>query len=175
MSAKIRLARPGDIPALIDLAAETFLDSFGHYHSTENCQAFITQSHNLEGYQAAILNEDEYLLVTEQAGDLIAYLYAKPPTLPLPETYENRHEKSHELSKIYTRRSAQSSGIGKNLLKNWEAWTLEKGYRDLLLGVWSENIKAQKFYRRHGYSKISSYKLKVGQTQDTDFIFHKAI
>ena len=170
MSTLIRLARPGDIPALIDLAAETFIDSFGDYHSHENCQAFIAQSHNENIYRAAITNDDEYVLVAEEKRGLVAYLYAKPPTLPLTPTFI----KAHELSKIYTKRSAQSAGIGAKLLKMWEGWALANGYSNLVLGVWSENISAQKFYIRHGYTKISSYHLAVGQTQDTDFIFHKA-
>ena len=63
MSAIIRLARPEDIPALIDLASETFIDSFGNYHTPENCQAFIAQSHNENIYRAAITNDDQYVLV----------------------------------------------------------------------------------------------------------------
>ena len=170
MSTTIRLARPEDIPALIDLASETFIDSFGDYHTSENCQAFIAQSHNENIYRAAITNDDEYVLVAEEKRELVAYLYAKPPTLPLTPTFI----KAHELSKIYTMRSAQSAGIGARLLKMWEGWASAKGYNNLVLGVWSENISAQKFYIRHGYTKISTYQLAVGQTQDTDFIFHKA-
>ena len=171
MSALIRLARPGDIPALIDLAAETFLDSFGDYHTPENCQSFINQSHNAQIYNAAILNQDEYLLVAQNKGMLVAYLYAKPLTLPLLE----RLIKPHELSKIYTHSSKQGSGLGTQLLKNWEAWAFKRDYKNLVLGVWSENNAAQKFYKRHGYTKISEYKLSVGETQDTDYIYHKAI
>jgi len=170
MSAIIRLARPGDISALIDLASETFIDSFGDYHSLENCQAFIAQSHNEDIYRAAITNSDQYVLVADGESGLVSYLYAKPPTLPLTQTFN----KAHELSKIYTKRSIQSAGIGTRLLTMWEDWALAKGYHDLVLGVWSENISAQKFYTHHGYTKISSYQLSVGQTQDTDFIFHKA-
>ena len=170
MSTTIRLTRPEDIPALIDLASETFIDSFGDYHTPENCQAFIAQSHNENIYRAAITNDDEYVLVAEEKRGLVAYLYAKPPTLPLMPTFD----KAHELSKIYTKRSAQSAGIGARLLKMWEGWASAKGYNNLVLGVWSENISVQKFYIRHGYTQISSYQLSVGQTQDTDFIFHKA-
>ena len=116
MSTTIRLTRPEDIPALIDLASETFIDSFGDYHTPENCQAFIAQSHNENIYRAAITNDDEYVLVAEEKRGLVAYLYAKPPTLPLMPTFD----KAHELSKIYTKRSAQSAGIGARLLKMWE-------------------------------------------------------
>jgi len=171
MSPNIRLARPGDIPALIDLAAETFLDSFGDYHTSENCQLFIKASHNAKVYGAAIKSQAEYVLIAEDKSELIAYLYSKPTSLPVPA----KLSQAHELSKIYTRRSMQSCGIGERLLKMWEHWAKGENFKDLVLGVWSENEKAQAFYIRHGYSKISSHKLKVGDTEDTDYIFHKTI
>lgn len=171
MTSKIRNVRPGDISALIDLAAETFLDNFGTYHIVENCQAFINESHNVEVYSATIRNRDELLLAAEDEGKLVAYLYAKPTSLPVEAALES----AHELSKIYTSRSVQSRGIGAKLLLAWEAWAVDKGFKELLLGVWSENKAAQAFYVRHGYLKISSYKLKVGDALDTDYIFHKSL
>lgn len=171
MTHVIRNARPGDIPALIALASETFLDSFGDYHTPENCDAFIAASHNAEIYNAAIENEAACLLVAEDAGILVAYLYAKPTSLPL----EVNLTASHELSKIYTRSAYQSRGLGAELLKVWETWAAQNKFDDLVLGVWSENEAAQAFYIRHGYRKISSYKLKVGEVFDTDYIFYKAL
>ncbi len=170
-SSVIRHARPGDIPALIALASETFLDSFGDYHTPENCTAFIAASHNAEVYNAAIENETTCLLVAEEAGVLVAYLYSKPTSLPVEENLAA----AHELSKIYTRSSHQSRGLGAKIIKVWEAWAAQHGLNDLVLGVWSENKAAQVFYMRHGYTKISSYKLQVGEALDTDHIYHKRL
>jgi len=171
MTTRIRNVRPEDIPALIDLASETFLDSFGDYHTAENCKAFIAQSHKMDIYQAAIINPSEQLLVAEKDGKLLAYLYAKPTSLPVPD----KLTAAHELSKIYTRRTAQSQGIGLKLIRHWEDWAARQNQNDLVLGVWSENKAAQRFYIRQGYSKISEYKLSVGDVEDTDYIYHKAI
>lgn len=171
MTIIIRNVRPEDIPALIALATDTFLDSFGDYHTAENCHAFIAQSHNSEIYQSAILDASKHLLVAEQAGQLLAYLYAKPTTLPVAEAYKV----AHELSKIYTCRSAQGQRIGERLIRNWEDWAKTRNIRNLVLGVWSENQAAQRFYVRHGYRKISEYKLTVGDTQDTDYIYLKSL
>ena len=167
----IRNVRPEDIPALIALATDTFLDSFGDYHTAENCRAFIAQSHNTKIYRAAILDPSKHLLVAEKSGQLLAYLYAKPTALPLTEAYKE----AHELSKIYTCRSAQSQGIGLQLIQNWEDWAKTRNIRNLVLGVWSENEAAQRFYVRQGYTKISEYKLTVGDTQDTDYIYLKSL
>lgn len=171
MTSNIRHVRPGDISALIDLAAETFLDSFGNYHTPENCKAFITQSHNEAVYHAAISDPSHLLLVAEHKGLFQSYLYAKPTTLPVPHNIKA----AHELSKIYTRRSAQGRGIGLQLMEAWEAWAHARNIQDLVLGVWSENNAAQRFYARQDYNKISEYKLRVGDVEDTDYIFHKSL
>jgi len=171
MSVIIRNARPGDIPALIDLAVETFLDSFGDYHTPENCRTFIKESHNRDVYSKAIIDSAQFLLIAENEGKLLSYLYAKPTTLPVGKTLED----AHELSKIYSCRSEQSHGFGTKLLKAWEVWANDQGYENVVLGVWSENEAAQRFYIRHGYTKVSEYKLSVGDVQDTDYIYHKSL
>ncbi|MEP3889996.1 MAG: GNAT family N-acetyltransferase [Hellea sp.] len=175
MTVTIRNVRPGDIPALIDLATETFLDSFGDYHTAENCRAFIAQSHTTEIYRRAIIDPAQYLLAAEKEGQLLAYLYAKPAMLPLSPKLENDLKDAHELSKIYTRRPAQSQGLGLRLIQNWEGWAAAQNIGHLVLGVWSENEAAQRFYIRQGYSKISQYKLTVGDVQDIDYIYFKAL
>jgi len=171
MTVQIRKARPEDIPALITLATETFVDSFGHYHTPENCAKFVAQTHNAAIYNEAITNPKALVLIANNDGTFLAYLFAKPADLPLPDDLI----KAHELSKIYTRKSAQGEGLGTRLLLEWEGWAGHCGFRDLVLGVWSENIDAQRFYARYGYKKISDYKLTVGDVQDTDYIFHKTL
>jgi len=171
MTPLIRNVRPEDIPALIDLAAATFLDSFGDYHTPENCNAFIAKTHNADVYQHAIIAPSKLLLVAEQDNTLQAYLYAKPTALPVSKGLIG----AHELSKIYTRKACQSRGIGVRLMQNWESWAKAHNQSDLVLGVWSENKDAQRFYERYGYRKISEYKLSVGDVEDTDYIYHKAL
>ncbi len=171
MAISIRPLRPDDIPALIDLASETFYDSFGDYHTSENCEIFIRQVHNEVVYTAALNDPKQLVLLAEDSAFLKAYLYAKPMSIRDQACPRG----AHELSKIYTRKSMQGRGIGKKLLRQWEDWAAAAGYDDLVLGVWSENHAGQRFYRRHGYNKISEYELTVGTVVDIDYIFHKTI
>jgi len=127
--------------------------------------------HNTDVYQRAIADPLQLLLLAEHNGEFQAYLYAKPTTLPVSESLAG----AHELSKIYTRHSCQGQGIGVRLLQNWESWAKTQNQNDVVLGVWSENKDAQRFYSRYGYKKISEYKLSVGDVQDTDYIYHKTL
>jgi len=112
-----------------------------------------------------------HLLIAEKEGIFQAYLFAKPTTLPVSQNLAG----AHELSKIYTRCEYQGQGIGVKLLQDWEHWAKAQNQSDVILGVWSENKDAQRFYSRYGYNKIAEYKLSVGEMQDTDYIYHKAL
>jgi diamine N-acetyltransferase len=53
------------------------------------------------------------------------------------------------------------------------AWLLAEGPRDIWIGVWSENYRAQRFYERHGFLKVGEYGFPVGGTLDHEFILRR--
>ena len=53
-------------------------------------------------------------------------------------------------------------------------WLLERdGPRTLWIGVWSENLGAQRFYGRYGFEKVGEYLFPVGNTNDHEFILRR--
>ena len=44
------------------------------------------------------------------------------------------------------------------------------GPRRLWIGVWSENLGAQRFYERHGFHRVGEYEFPVGRVLDLEFI-----
>ncbi len=55
------------------------------------------------------------------------------------------------------------------------AWLTRDGPRDIWIGVWSENYGAQRFYERHGFSKVGEYGFEVGRTVDREFILRRSM
>ena len=49
------------------------------------------------------------------------------------------------------------------------------GPQAIWIGVWSENLGAQRFYARHGYEKVGEYLYPVGEARDLEFILRKPI
>jgi ribosomal protein S18 acetylase RimI-like enzyme len=41
------------------------------------------------------------------------------------------------------------------------------------VGVWSQNLGAQRFYRRYGFDKAGEYGFSVGKTVDHEFILRR--
>ena len=78
-----------------------------------------------------------------------------------------------ELKRLYLSPTAQGRGLGGRLFAAAEAWLLREGPRTLWIGVWSENLGAQRFYRRRGFVKVGEYGFAVGETVDREFIFRR--
>jgi ribosomal protein S18 acetylase RimI-like enzyme len=58
-------------------------------------------------------------------------------------------------------------------------WALEqatnRGYDDMVLCVFSGNLRAQRFYQRYGFAKYMDYHFTVGDQRDHEFLFHKSL
>ena len=52
-------------------------------------------------------------------------------------------------------------------------WLLDRGPRTLWVGVWSENLGAQRFYARYGFALAGEYAFPVGRVRDREFIFRR--
>ena len=53
------------------------------------------------------------------------------------------------------------------------AWLQQHGPRTLWVGVWSENLGAQRFYARYGFEKVGTYGFPVGRVVDLEFILRR--
>ena len=53
------------------------------------------------------------------------------------------------------------------------AWLEKDGPRTLWIGVWSENLGAQRFYARHGFGRVGSYEFPVGRVRDLEYILRR--
>jgi ribosomal protein S18 acetylase RimI-like enzyme len=49
----------------------------------------------------------------------------------------------------------------------------EKGYEVVWLGVWGENQKAMRFYRKYGFEIFGEHKFLVGNQVDIDLLAKK--
>jgi ribosomal protein S18 acetylase RimI-like enzyme len=166
----IRIARAEDVPALAKLAEDTFRETFVEGFAVGYPQAhlahFLTTSYAHPKVAAWIADATAQVLVAEQGGALIAYAQAGENDLP----YSDAKPGDGELKRIYVRRDAQGTGLGRMLLERSLDWL---GARPILIGVWSENRKALRLYGHYGFDKVGEYEFIVGETRDREFILRR--
>ena len=67
-----------------------------------------------------------------------------------------------ELKRLYLLPSQQNGGWARRLFETALDWLERDGPRTLWIGVWSENLGAQRFYARHGFERVGEYEFPVG-------------
>ena len=171
MSYAIRLAGPGDAPVLSRLARETFIETFGHLYPVEDLNDFLDKSYEVETLRREIAGpRQQWLIAEDAAGQAVGYAQAGPCALPHAEVSEAHGE----LKRIYIRRVAQGAGLGRELMDRSLAWIEETFEGPVWIGVWSENLKAQRLYERYGFAKAGAYEYAVGRVRDREFILMRA-
>ncbi len=164
---QIRLACPGDISALSDLAratfCETFVDKFKIGYSLDDLTQFLETSYAPAAVLAWLNDENGRLLGAEAEGRLLAYVQAGDNGLPYPEAAPD----AGEIKRLYVASRAQGQGLGRALLERSLAW-LDR--RPIYIGVWRHNHPALALYRRYGFEAVGAYRFRVGASLDDELI-----
>jgi GNAT superfamily N-acetyltransferase len=167
----IRRATVDDAHTLSVLAARTFTETFGHLYPPAHLQAFLEESYAVERQRIILGHPDYAVWLLEHDGVAIGHAAAGPCGLPHADVRPG----DGELKRLYLVSAEQRCGWGSRLLETALAWLERAGPRTLWLGVWSENHDAQRFYARHGFSKVGEYLFPVGGTNDLEFILRRPV
>lgn len=165
----IRRADAADAETLAELGARTFSDTFAHLYDPQDLADFLAEAYSLERTRADLADPAKASWLVEADGRAIGYALAGACGLPHAEVTPA----CGELKRIYFVKERQGGGLGAALFAEVMAWLVKDGPRDVWIGVWSENHGAQRFYERHGFSKVGEYGFAVGRTVDREFILRR--
>lgn len=164
-----RTPAPDEAAALAELSRTTFIDTFAHLYAPDDLNAFLN-AYKTEAAFANTLSDGRHIfLVAEIDGQLVGYcklgLDATLDDVPLVWTG------GIELKELYLRTGAQGAGVGPALM----LWAMETARsleaHKMVLSVWSENVRAQRFYERYGFQHIADTYFMVGNHRDDEFLF----
>jgi len=168
---RILPVEPRHIPALSQLAMDTFTETFGHLYPPEDLSAFLEKSYTPRKLVQEIADPAQFWRIVYAGGEAVAFLQCGPVGLPHPAA-DPQHE--GELKRLYIHSSQQGKGLGKRLLTIAIDW-MNETYpgNPQWIGVWSENHKAQALYGAYGFERAGAYRFAVGQTLDDEFILRR--
>ena len=166
------VAGSGDAERISTFGAKAFIDTFLVEFQVPYPEADL-KVYMEESYAASTfekwLNDPKFEVWVADApdGSVAGYCASGPCTLP----HEEVTEANGELYKLYLGTSYFGTGLAQALYDRADEFlkTAYKGPR--YLSVWSENIRAQRFYQRQGYEFLSEYEYPVGAHRDREFIF----
>jgi len=165
----IRRAVPADAEALARIGAQTFVETFGHMYAAEDLRAFLDAAYGLEKTRRDLTDPAKAAWLVEADGKVVGHALAGPCDLP----HDDVTPACGELKRLYVLKAHHGGGTGSRLLATVLEWLEKDGPRPLWIGVWSENLGAQRLYGRMGFEKVGEYDFPVGETRDREFILRR--
>lgn len=180
----IQLAKPSDAAAIAAIGRETFRFSFGHSMAPEDMQAYLDSTylpHLISGELSD--TSTNIFLVARQAqhhdsnnapqdddGFVVGFCQMKrgttepflPADVPLIELY-----------RIYMQHTSNGRGTGKLLMERADEFGKREGCEGIWLGVWEENLRAQRFYEKCGYKHVGYHDFVMGNEVQRDHVLLK--
>jgi ribosomal protein S18 acetylase RimI-like enzyme len=166
----VRRAVSADVVPLAKLAAVTFTETFGHLYEPKDLQAFLSSARSEERYARMLADAHVGLwLAAVEQEEPIGYAVVGPCKLPV----ENLEPTAGEVQELYVRSDYHGHQLGTRLLTTALEWLAAERFAPLYVGVWSENLGAQRLYQRFGFEKVGEYGFPVGDHIDHEFILKR--
>jgi diamine N-acetyltransferase len=161
-----RPALPADGPALAQMARRCFTDTFGTLYRPEDLAAFLDRTFGEQGLPAQLHDPRYTVRLALDGEDVIGFAKLGPVDFPGEWSAETT-----ELHQLYVLGPWQGAGVAPQLMDWAVATARARGYARLVLSVYVDNHRAQRFYARYGFREIGKYEFRVGDHVDDDRIW----
>ena len=89
-------------------------------------------------------NTKDIILFAQQDNDVICYIHGSPYELLYSDSLIN-------ILGFVVKEKHSNTGVGNMVVKHFESWAKEKGYRGVRLVSGFDRLSAHRFYQKHGY------------------------
>jgi len=181
----VREARSSDAASIASIGAATFEASFGHSMPKEHLDDYLSTTYTEATFLKELSNPSDQFFIAElplddssQSTPIGFIQVRKGSTEPcIPKDIPGI-----EIYRIYVSKDHLGAGAGKVLMERGIQWAedqlaKQRGSSEekalIWLGVWEENLKAQRFYARFGFEQVGTHDFVIGDTTQTDWIMRK--
>jgi len=167
-AARLRPATADDADALSLVGSATFLETFANLHSVVDILAHCRRNHAPEVYRRWLADaRSAAWLVGAQPGDApVGYAVLAPADVPVPDPRDD----DLEVKRIYLLQPFQGGGWGRQLMDAAVAHARRLGSRRVLLGVWTVNEEALRFYAAYGFVLAGKRQFWIGDRECSDHL-----
>ena len=167
----LRKAVAADAERLCRFGATEFTRTFGYLYVPHNLETYLSESYTPEVFLGYITDEKSSTWLAETSeGEVAGYSLAGPCTLP----HDEITEENGEIKKLYIAPTFFGTGTAQSLFDKVNNFLLtDERYKGKprYLSVWSENFRAQKFYKRNDFDFLCEYEYVVGEQRDREWIY----
>jgi ribosomal protein S18 acetylase RimI-like enzyme len=161
-----RTAQAEDAAPLAAMARASFTETFGHLYPPEDLATFLDATFGPGGLPAQI-GDPRYTIRIALDGDRVAGFAKIGPNA----FTDHAPAEAIELYQLYVLQPWQGAGVAATLMEWAIGEARARGAPQLMLSVYVDNLRAQRFYTRYGLREVGRYAFPVGNTIDDDRIW----
>ena len=160
-----------DIQIISALGITTCYEAYFELDPSRDLAEYCVKWFSLEQLTIEFEDANSMFLIAESDGRAVGY--AKLREGKKIECLKNVN--AIEVQRIYLLEKMKGRNFGRALLEKCFEIGREKGYETLWLGVWDENIAAQKFYEKIGMKNIGTTDFSNGKNEFINLVFAKEL
>ena len=169
MSVDLRKATIDDAERMAAIGARSFSETFGHFYTPEDLALFL-ENHTPETWRKDLSDPECAVCVGEADGEAVAYAKLLPPDVPLQITAP-----AIEIRQFYVLGGWHGTGLAQRLMD----WAIEearnRGAQEIYLSVFTNNVRAQRFYAQFGFQEVGRQTFMVGTQADEDIVMRRPL
>ena len=163
----LKLISIDDLNELRSISIETFKQTFAAQNTKENIRLYLKNKISIKQLKKEIYNPNSKFYFIYQKNKIIGFLKLNYNDSQREKMYLNN---GFEIERIYLIAAFQGKGLGKKLITKILNMGKEMGYRKAWLGVWENNFRAIKFYKKYGFKKFGQHNFLLGNDLQTDYL-----
>jgi GNAT superfamily N-acetyltransferase len=169
--ARIARADSADVEELADLAALTFPLACPPSVTAENIASFVDTNLSSARFAEYLTDPRRLILTASEDGRIVGYAMLIRGVGDDPDVQRVvRVEPAVELSKMYVLPEHHGSGVSTTLMDAALAAAADWGAGCVWLGVNQKNLRAQRFYRKSGFSVNGARTFQLGAATENDYV-----
>lgn len=163
---EIKKVNINDIDQLQKIGRQTFYETFSAGNTEDNMKKYLEEGFSFEKLTNEIndTNSEFYFAVFET--NVVGYLkinFGQSQT-------ELKDEKAIEIERIYVLKDFHGKSVGQMLYDKAIQISRQKSADFIWLGVWEENPRAIRFYKKNGFVEFDKHIFKLGNDEQTDIM-----
>ncbi len=170
----VRRGKASDAARLHEIAKRTFPLACPPGFDPQEAARFVREHLPAPQFRAWAKSRNAQLWVAELAGVIVGYatvlLREASPEIP-----EQIRGTTANLSKIYVLPEHHGAGVARDLITTSLTEAARAGMHTMWLGVNKQNVRAQQFYRRHGFAVVGERMFLVGGEPQEDFVMERTL
>jgi diamine N-acetyltransferase len=171
MQVLIKQMMPDEVDLLEQISRKTFFETFTGTTSAENLQKYLDDNFTSSRFLNELNTAGSAFYLAWSGKKLIGYMKINKGEAQ----NEFRYDDSMEIERLYLIKEFWGKAAGQKLLDFAFQQALAMNARMIWLGVWENNLRAIRFYKKNDFQVIGKHPFAVGEDVQTDLLMRKVI